>query len=410
MAIQANVGVTLIAGVEPSFGAELAAGATVQSVRRVSSSLSTVKAAFASNEVRKDQQISDIRHGGIGVSGSIEGELSTESYDPFIEALMRGTWVAGVSTTQTAWTTPNVGFTVIEAGELYRATFGASGGSLIAQGYRVGDVLRFTNLTGATSLNGKNIRVVTLTATTMDFTILDESTLAASPTNAVFTLSAVGAKLTNGIIKRSFSIEQSYDDIDVSELFSGMRVGSGSIRIPPNGMATAGFGFQGRNGRILTAAEAPHFTAPGEEGNTQILTGIGGQISIAGAVRSIMTSFDLNLNNNLSAPPVIGTQFVPEIFYGRHVVTGSVSAFLEDESLIAAFLNESNVELAGTITGAEANADFLSFSMQNVKFTGAQKSIGPEGGVIVQFPFQARLKKSPGFDSTTITIQRSNAL
>lgn len=410
MTIQANVGASIVAGAETTFGVEAAAGlSTAQRTRRVSSSLATVKGAFASNEVRTDQQVADMRHGGIGVQGTIEGELSTTSYDPFIEALMRGNWAVGVSGTQSAWTTPNVAFTVITAGQLYRATFGATGGSLITQGYRLGDVVMFSNLTGQTTLNGKYIRIVNLTSTTMDFVVIDGTVLSANPTNAAWTLAVVGAKLSNGIVKRSFTLEQSYDDIDVSELFSGLRVGSGSIRIPPNGNATCGFGFQGRRGRILTGAAAPYYTAPLAQQSTGILNGIGGSITVGRTLRAVMTSFDLNINLNLSAPPVIGTPYVPEIFYGRTVVTGSVSAFLEDETLIGAFLNETEVEVSTAVTGAIPNTDFLGVSMQRVKFTGAQKQIGPEGGVIVQFPFQALLGNQTGADVTTIEFQRSNA-
>lgn len=414
MTIQPNVAATITVGAETTFGTPAATSlVTAQRMRRVSSSLAGTKAAFASNEVRGDQQVSDVRHGTFGVAGGIQGELSTVSYDLLLAGLMRSTWGAAVTMAHAVWTTPNVAFTVLGSG-VYRATFGASGGSLITVGFRVGDIVRFTALPAgpaATSLLNKYLRITALTATTMDFTFTNaDLTLAAAPTQATFTLEMVGRKISNGILKPSFTIEQSYDDIDVSELFSGVRVGGGSFRVAPNGNATVGFDFAGRKPELMQGATAPYFTSPIAEGTTGIVNGIGGSIRVAGVDRAIVTGFDVNVNLNLSAPPVIGPRYVPEIFYGRSVVTGMVTAFLEDASLIAAFLNETEVDISALVTGALDNADFLAFNMQRVKLMGAQKQIGPEGGVIVQFPYQATLKSGTGFDTGTLTIQRSNAV
>lgn len=413
MPIQPNVAATITVGAESTFGTAAATSlVTAQRTRRVSSSLAGTKAAFASNEVRGDQQVSDVRHGTFGVAGGIQGELSTVSYDLLLAALMRSTWGSAVSMLHGVWTSPNVGFTVLGGG-VFRATFGASGGSLITVGFRVGDIVRFTALAAgpaATSLVNNYLRITAITATTMDFTFCNaDLTMLASPTNATFTMEVVGRKLLNGTLKPSFTIEQSYDDIDVSELFTGVRVGGGSFRVAPNGNATVGFDFAGRKPEVLTGASAPYFTAPVAEGVTGVVNGIGGSIRVAGVDQAVITGFDLNVTLNLSAPPVVGPRFVPDIFYGRTVVTGMVTAFLETSSMIAAFLNESEVEIAALVPGAVANSDFLAFNMQRVKLMGAQKQLGPEGGVIVQFPYQAMLKSGSGFDTSTLVIQRSNA-
>lgn len=411
MPTQANVSASVTIAPETALNVAAAAGAAgAQRLRRVSTSLATQKASFASNEVRTDQQVADLRHGTRGAAGSIDGELSTVTYDPLLEAVMRGAWATGVTSNASAWTTPNLAITVLGTG-LYRATFGASGGSLIALGYRFGDIVAFSGLTGGlTGLNGKFCRVYGLTATAMDFSIIDGTVLSASPTNATWTLAVVGSKLLNGVQKRSFTIEQSYDDIDVTELFTGMRVGGTSIRVAPNGMASASFAFQGVDGQVLDGAAAPYFTAPAPEGTTGILTGIGGEIRAAGSARGVITGLDLNVNCNLSAPPVIGPRTVPEIYYGRTIITGSLSFFLQDKSMLAAYLNEDQIDVSIFLPGAQANVDGISLSMQRVKLSGANKQVGPEGGLIVQSPFQALLAPGGnGYDKTTLCIQRTNA-
>lgn len=408
MALQANVSATVTIDKEAAFGVAPAAGsATARRARRVSTSINATKATFASNEVRTDQQVSDARHGTQGASGGIQAELSTQTYDPLLAAVLRNNWVAGATSTESAWTTPSL--TIAAAGDAYTATFGAGPASLITLGYRAGDIVKFSNLTAAlATLNGRLLRINSLTATVMSFGAIDSGTV---PTgnNAAWTLALPGSKVFNGILKPSFTIEQNYDDIDLSELFIGMRVGSTAIRVQPNGMASASFDFLGRESRIVSAAQAPYFTAPQPETSTGILTGIGGSLRFGGKDRAVVTGIDMNVNNNLSAPPVVASKFVPEIFYGRSVATGTVTAFLEDESLIGAFLAETEVEIGCILPGALPNADFLSFHANRVKLMGAQKQIGPEGGVIVTFPWQALLTDQPGKDKCTLAIQRSNA-
>jgi hypothetical protein len=110
---------------------------------------------------------------------------------------------------------------------------------------------------------------------------------------------------------------------------------------------------------------------------------------------------------------VIGSVVVPDIFYGSMVCTGSVSAYIENADLLNAFLNETEVDLVAQLQASgTAPQDFLAINMQRVKLSGATKTIGPDGGVIAQFPFQALLKTGgagTAFDNSTLTIQRSNA-
>jgi hypothetical protein len=55
---------------------------------------------------------------------------------------------------------------------------------------------------------------------------------------------------------------------------------------------------------------------------------------------------------------------------------------------------------------------FIAFNMQNVRLNAASKQVGANGGLLVQFPYQAILKvggTGTAFDQSTLTIQRSNA-
>lgn len=389
MTLQSNVNVSVRYAPETTFGT---AGTSAQVLRRVSSSLNLTKDVFTSNEVRSDQQVYDLRHGVRRVAGGIQGELSTQSWDDFIEAALRGTWASG-------GTGSNANLTSIAVSG---SAFVAGGGSFITQGFKVGDVVRLSGFTHANV--AKNFRITALTATNM--TVFPAP--AAMTAQTTFTIAVAGKKVTTGVQKRSFTIEQNYPDSDFSELFLGCRIGSMSLGLPPSGMATVGFDFQGKDGQNLAAPAAPYFASPTAQTATGILAGLNGSLLIDGTASAIVTGLDLQVQNNLSSQPVVGANTVPEIFYGRTVITGNVSVFLEDENFMNVFLNEEEIDIVAQLDAA-GSTDFMCVAVNRVKFTGASKTVGPDGGVIVQFPFQALLKTgATTYDSGTLVIQRSN--
>lgn len=395
MPLQSNVNVVLRYAAESTFGTAAAAGGTSQSLRRMSSTVVLSKDSFTSNEVRSDQQVFDARHGVRRVQGQIQGELSTQTYDDFVEAALRGTWATGVSATCVSFTSVSVS----------GSAFVAASGSFITTGFKVGDIVR---LTGTAANTGKNFRITALTATNMTVT----PTPSAMTAQTTGSIAVAGKKLTNGVVTRSFTLEQHYPDPDISELFTGVRIGDMGVSLPPTGMATINFGVQGKDGQVLTSATAPYFTSPTAETTTGILAGVNGSLQLNGAASAIVTQLDFQLTNNLSSQPVVGATVVPEIFYGRSVIQGTVSAYLSDETLVNVFLNESEVDIIAQLEASNTSpADFLCFRFHRVKFTGVNKTIGADGGVIAQFPFQALLKTGgtgTTFDQSTMVIQRSN--
>jgi hypothetical protein len=395
MPLQPNVTSNVIYAPEVVFGtAPVVAG---QRLRRVSSSLSLSKDAITSNEVRSDQQVIDVRHGVRRAAGSIQGELSTQTYDDFLAAGLRSSWVAGVTANNTSHTS------VLVTG----STFVFGSGSLITTGFKVGDIVRLSGFSHANV--GRNFRITNLTATVM--TVFP--TPAAMTSQTTFTASVVGRKVTNGVLTPSFTIEQNYPDVDVSELFTGVRVNTIGLSMPPTGMASINMDLLGLNGTILSGAAAPNYASPTAETSTGILAGISGSLLFGGTQSVVVTGFDMSITNNLSAQPVVGSNVVPEIFYGRSVVTGNISAFFDSTAFLDAFNAETETSIMILLEASGVSPlDFLSISLQRVKLNGQSKTIGPDGGVIASFPFQALLKTGGAgtiYDQSTCVIQRSNA-
>ena len=396
MTVQDQIAVDLRYAAESTYGTQ--GSGNGQKLRRVSSSLALQKNVFSSNEARADQQLADVRHGSRSVSGNVDGELSTETYDDWLEAVMRDTWASGSTADENDLTSVTFSSGV--------ATMG--GGSLITAGFKVGDVVRFSDLT-ETANNNKNFLITALTATTM--------TLYPAPTDAsadtAFTVAVQGDKLVNGTTRRSFTIEQHYPDVDISELFLGCRIGGANFRLPPNGMAEVSWNIMGRDSELKSSGNAPVYGSAAAETTTGLLAGPSGVLILNGAASGIITGLDFSLNLNLNQQPVVGSNLYPDTFYGRSVVTGNVSAYIEDTSILSLFDAETAFDIVALCEAAGTGAlDFLSFGFHNCKFTGYSQSRTADGGAIASFPFQAVLKTggaSTAYDQSTMVVQRSNS-
>jgi hypothetical protein len=409
MTIANQVQATVVYAVESTFGTAPSAGTgSAKTLRRVTTSLAGNKDTYQSAEARPDLQIADMRHGTKRPGGGIEAELSNVAFDDFLEALLRGTWTSGISTLAATYTTIAAAVTTgvaLQPGSIGTLTWAAS--DPVAQGYRLGDIVRLVGA-GFAPNNAVNFRIVQFGGGS-NRTISVTPAPAAVAATAGTSIGVVGKKLAVGTVARSFTMEQSYPDIDVTELFTGMRVGSGAIRMPPNGMCTISLGFMGQAFSVLDAANAPYFTAPAGQATNGLFSGPSGALRVGGVEQGVITGLDINIDLGLDAPAVVGSVLVPDIFYSQFRLSGNVSFFLQDKTLINQFVNENEIDIVSYMPVAmTAPEDFLTFNMQRVKLGGATKTIGASSGVIVSCPFSALLANATGADASTLIIQRSN--
>lgn len=377
-----------------------AAGATGgQLLRRVTSDLDFNKETYQSGEIRTDYQIADFRHGVRSVAGTINGELSPKTYADFFAAALRKDFATGA--TSGSGTTFAVG-----AGGL---TFTDSGNGFVTDGFVVGNVVKATGFTEANN-NNHYCLVTGVAAGTLNIVPLDGVPLTAEVAGDTVTIEVVG-KVSytpeTGHTDNSFSIEHFYDDIDQSELFTGCKVNSIGVSLPPTGMATIGVAFMGKD---VTTGTSEYFTTPTATTNTGILASVNGIAYAIGARQTVLTGLTINIAGNMTMEPVVGSNTYPDIFEGRVVVSGELSAYFENGTLRDAFIDEDEVALMFVFTADNTkNPDFISFTMPRVKLGGASKDDG-EKGLIQTIPFQALFNDGgAGANKTTLLIQDSAA-
>jgi hypothetical protein len=371
-----------------------------QEIRRVTSTLALKKDSYESNETASHRQVTDMRHGTRRPSGEISGELSLGTYFDFMEAACRGTKSSAISKSESDFTS------LTADNATAKLTVGAS--TWAAQGFRVGDVIRPANLSVAA--NNRNFIITALSGT--------EATVDPAPTDmtadTAFTVATVGKKVTiptSGHVSRKVAIEHYHDTPDITQLFTEARITGMSIQAPASGLCTVSFPVVARNEVELTSGDAPYFSSPTAVNTNGITAAVNGRLLFNGTSVGVVTGFSFTLQMSQESPPVVGQDFVPDIFLGRSKVTGQMTALFTDSTFLDAFNDETEVSLILMLTvDSTVTSDFIAFTMPRVKLSSADIALQGEGGLPINCTFQALLKASAtGFDNTTLTIQDSLA-
>lgn len=390
--------------------------ATAQYLRRVTSNLNLTKDTYQSNEMRADRQIADFRHGIQSIDGNISGELSPGTYNLLMAAILKKDFVAGVSD-------------VDNSGVAAATTTGANGtftrddvgGSWLEDGFKVGDVVRFTGFAGGTAgtNNAHNFLITALTATVMTGTMLNGVAVVDDAKGDAITTTVVGKKTWTPISAHTenwFTIEHNFSDVDLSEVFYDLKINSMAIKLPATGIATIDFGLVGLNHNYLASGASPYFTAVLAASTGGVLAAVNGAIYVQGTKIALITGMDFDVAANLSSEPVVGSNVKPDIFDGRVMVKGNMTVFFEDATFRDYFTNETEVSICCAFTASNAaNADFLAFTFPRVKVGGAAKDDG-EKGIVQTMPFTALFDTSALADTgatatdslaTTMSVQDS---
>lgn len=400
--IAVGVAKLVIAAKETTFNVA-ALASSGQLMRRTSSNLDLSKKTYKSTEIRPDYQRSDFRHGTRSVTGTLSDELSVGTFAMLMESVMRQAF-------QTAATTGSVS-TV--AASPTAPQFVMSAGSFFADGFNIGDVVQWTGFTGAAVGNNANNFLITgLTAFNMTGVFLNGTPVVAEVAGEAVTCSLVGKKTwipQSGQTRDSYTIEHSFTDIGQSQVFTGCRISQMSVKMPSTGMATVDFPIMGID---ATEGSVAYFTDPAPASTGQILAANNGAMYVGGVKVAVITSADFTVNGNMTSGDVVGSNTAPDIFPGSIDVTGTLSAYFEDETFQSAFFNETEVSVLMVLTADNTpGAAFQVFNFPRCKFNGATKNDG-EVGLVQSVPFVALLNNNnpvPGSLVTTMSIQDSAA-
>lgn len=371
-----------------------------QILRRVTSTLKLGKDTYTSNEVNSHRQVSDFRHGVKRATGGIvSGEFSPGTYWDLFEGALRCTAAAAVTASQSDFTSVSADNTT--------SKFIFSGGNPHTKGFRIGSIVRFTNLSDADN-NSTNFLIYAMGGSNnREWTVWPApDTMTA---DSAFTVAEIGQSMfmpESSFVSRKFAIEHYFSDIDIARLFTEVRVDGFNLQLPATGLSTIDFTGMGRDMEVYTAGSAPFFTAPTAETSTGLAAAVNGALFFQGTRVGVCTGLNIQAALSASSEPVVGQNYVPEIFLGKLNVTGQATIMLEDATFINYFKDETELSLLAFLTSNnDDTSPAASVYLPRIKLGDADAPLSGEAGVIQTCPFQALKYATAGSGNEATTIR-----
>lgn len=359
----------IVIGKQSALGTAVAAGGTSKYYNHKPDTAGGLKKdTFSSDSIRTDQTVQNARHGLRSVDFTLSQELQLGGHTELIAAACRAAWASGSTTgAQT-----NIGINTSTR------TISRAAGSFITDGFKVGDIVRAAGF-ATTANNGKNLRLLTVTALAMTYAAdawLTGAGMATEAAGASVTITVPGKKVatpSSGHTKDYFTVEDWHSDVPQGTLMTDCVVGSVAIDVNPGAQATIKFGLTGL-AADLTRTSA-YFSAATAASTGSLLAGPEGKLNFAGNDSAVVSGLQINMAGSADVKAVVGSKSSPDVFRSPIAVSGSLSALFDGGAILTAFDNEvENVLYVYMFANATATADFLVIKVPNAKINGADKS------------------------------------
>lgn len=360
-------------------------------VRHTGTTLGLTKDSLQSEEIRDDRQIADFRHGARQTGGDISIELSFGSFDDILEATLMGSWIPDSTTGKISLSATATGVT-------------RTAGDFTAEGFVIGDTVTLSGFTEAG--NSGLFKVATVAALTLTLTPLSGQVQEVETAAIDRVVETVRGKLKAGTIRRSFTLERYFGDIQASDKpfhrFSGVEFNSLALAINANAMITGTVGVVGKEMSLDTTMLVG--ATYGQPTTTSPLDSFTGTLKESGTTIAVITEIQLTLENGLDPRFVVGSKSTIRPSVGRSNVTGQVTAYFENSTLLEKFINETESSIEFDLPDGAGNN--LKFIIPRIKYNGGQPDVQGEGPITLSMPFQSILDSVTG---TNIILERNPA-
>jgi len=352
-------------------------------IRILNTTLGLAKESLESGEIRPDRQIADFRLGSNQINGDINFELSYGSFDMFLQTVLMSTDWASPATT---------GTTTLDA----TATgFSRAAGDFTADGFAVGQTVTSSGFVGS-GYNGKSI-ISAVDALTMDTTIVGGGTHGVEAGDADELIIA-SEEIRCGVARDSLTLIRYFEDIQAADkpyyIYRGNEIDSLQLTIAANAMVTGSFKVFGQSLELaqdLSSLGTPTYLPTSTTSPVDSFTG---SLTEGGVDIAVVTEITLNLVNGIEPRFVVGQKNSISPTVKRSNLTGQLTAFFEDSSLVEKFINEEDSNLEFSLPDVAGN--YQRYRVTRIKYTGGQPDVGGEGPVTLVMPFQALLDPVTG--------------
>lgn len=184
-------------------------------------------------------------------------------------------------------------------------------------------------------------------------------------------------KVSNGKVKRSWSLEVGFTDIAQFLLYRGMQVNTMALEFTTGQITSGNFGFMGFDVVSASSSGMPSPSAPNPATDTEIIDSATGfaSLSVAGTTVNCGASrVTLNTDNGLRARAGLGKLGACEILLGTFSATGELDLYFENGSIYKKYLE--NEAFAVTWEVKDKAGNKYTFTLPRVKITNAVVNSG----------------------------------
>jgi hypothetical protein len=379
---------------EATRGVTPTASPTLKDLRHTSCNMKLAKGTNKSAELHQDGQIRHFRHGAKQVNGDIGLELSYSSFDDILEAVMGGTWAAKATKTAT---------TISAAGA--DNSYNDSGNGFVTAGFEVGDKVTVSGFTGNVANNIAKGVITALTAGKMTIGGTDGDVIVDDAAGESVTIVTTSSVLKLGTTRRYFTLIRHFSDLAEAakpyHFFPGCEFTALSLTATAEALVTGQVSVLGIDQDPVGTLAALTTPTIGNPTTTEPFDSFTGSVLEGGASVGIVTELAFNLATGKAARFVIGSDNTQTPTVGQLDVTGTVTTYFEDASLVEKFLNETSSSIRNSVVDPAGNE--YEFRFPKVKYNDAPTDVSGQGAITVALPFQALYDETTG---TTFMITR----
>tara|TARA_R100000005_G_scaffold95776_1_gene78724 strand:- start:246 stop:1154 length:909 start_codon:yes stop_codon:yes gene_type:complete len=196
--------------------------------------------------------------------------------------------------------------------------------------------------------------------------------------------------LKAGVTQPSFTFERAFRDIGSYQVFTGCIVSRLRLTVRPDRLIGGRFSILGRSMSLESSALD---ATPAAGAAHDPMTGFKGAITEGGDSLGIVVGLDLEIDNGLEAAFTLGEVAATDILAGQSRITGEISSYFEDASLLEKFVDETESSLTLTLEGAGGE---LALALPRLVYTGGSLPALGTGPVTLSLPFTALYDESAG--------------
>ena len=359
--------------VEESVYGSTPAGPVMNELPITSEGMNSNLTTVTSETIRSDRNVENVKKVGGGAGGDIGFELRYTDWDQLIEGALMENWSSTIISQSVA------------SAHYSGATIRADSSAL--NNVVVGQIFRTANST--TSGNDGDYRVTAVSVTgaaERKLTVAVAST-GSAPTFASEAFGAAttlkGNNIRNGTTLKSYSIEKYMADTSTTQEFVGMRVGAMSLNFESQSIITGSFTFTGKSMTTGSTTVASTITSATTNDVMNSSGNVGNIWEGGQAVTNVLfQSITIELNNNAREQIQIGSDALAGVGMGRCEITGSFTAYFENNDLLDKFVAGTKTNLRLQVDDANGNTYII--DIPNIRITEATVAAGGGNADMVQ--------------------------